>query len=72
MRLSTFDAFIAFGKMSERAMGAWLRRLAAQTERNITETLAQVPEHRMSPTAREFTLQLLCVNQKRLLDRGPQ
>jgi hypothetical protein len=69
-RLGTLDAFLAFGSESPRAMQEWLRRLAIVEPSEVSDILNQVPQARMSPTTREFTLQLLTVNQRRLLQSG--
>jgi hypothetical protein len=70
--LGTLEAFFDFAKFAAHAAVFWTQRLARIDETAIREILLQVPQSRMSPITREFTLQLLLVNQKRILESPPQ
>lgn len=67
--LGTVEAFFAFAELAPRAGRLWLGRLAAVNGDAIRRILDQVPNKRMSKIAKEFTLELLAVNQERLLER---
>jgi len=66
--LLTLDAFLAFGKRSSVAKDSWLKQLLAVNRERMWGILEQVPQERMSPVCKEFTLELLLENQRRLLD----
>ncbi len=66
--LGTHEAFWQFAKKSPGAAQGWLKQLELIETGSIQAILDKVPEQRMSKTAKEFTLQLLLVNQQRLLE----
>lgn len=66
--LGTSEAFLQFAAFAPQAATIWLDQLAAIPQSRIQELLDQVPDSRMSGTARRFTLELLHVNQCRLLN----
>jgi len=66
--LGTHEAFWQFAKEVPAAAQGWLKQLESINEASIQVILDQVPEQRMSKIAKEFTLQLLSVNQQRLLE----
>lgn len=68
--LSTLDAFTEFCSRYPTNSRGWLRRLNLVTDRDFESIIHRIPESRMSPTAREFTLQLLLINQSRLLSKS--
>jgi len=65
--LSTLDAWQAFAQKHPNAKNAWLKRLCSISPETTETLLSQVPPQRMSETCREFTLQLLNENKRRLL-----
>ena len=66
--LGTMDAFVAFAQFCPKAGQAWLQRLSLLKKEDIETIVARVPAQRMSEIAKDFTIQLLLVNQKRLLE----
>jgi len=50
------------------AAGIWLGKLAGIRQDEVDAILAEVPPQRMSPVTRQFTLELLTINQRRLLE----
>lgn len=68
--LSTLDAFLSFGEVATNAKYAWLERLSDVRQEQLWDILEQVPLDRMSPICKDFTLELLLENQRRLLDQG--
>ncbi len=68
--LGTLEAFTSFGELSAIAKDSWLQRLLAVNREQVWGILEQVPQERMSPVCKDFTLQLLLENQRRLLDQG--
>jgi hypothetical protein len=68
--LGTHDAFRIFASRAPQAARGWLERLADIRRENIEEIVAEVPESRMSGIAKQFTVELLVVNQKRLLQES--
>ena len=67
--LSTIDAFHAFGSKAKRAADVWLAQLKEVTGEAIRGILERVPADRMSGICRQFTLELLLTNQRRLLEQ---
>ena len=65
--LTTIDAFTAFARLSPAAARLWLERLAAVQANAVESILREIPPMRMSSVTSEFTLQLILVNQERLL-----
>lgn len=65
--LTTVEAWRAFMARSPAAASSWLARLAAINDDTIRGVVDEVPPHRMSRIARDFTTSLLAENQRRLL-----
>jgi hypothetical protein len=65
--IGTLEAFVLFGDQVPEAKNAWLERLGAMNEHAISGILEMVPQNRMSEICKDFTLQLLLTNQRRLL-----
>jgi hypothetical protein len=65
--LKTFEAFGEFAGHAPQAAQKWLQRLASINSKSIEAILDEVPPDRMTGIAKEFTLQLLLVNQRHLL-----
>ncbi len=66
--LTTLDAFTAFAQRAPVAADAWLDRLSAVSDPQVSAILERVPPTRMLPVTREFTLALLAENRRRLLE----
>jgi len=62
------DVFRCFAEREPDAARIWLGRLAEIDQIAVDAVLAEIPPHRMSPITREFTLKLLMINQRRLLE----
>jgi len=65
--LGTLEAFFAFAKLVPNAARAWREHLESVKIEQVRSILGEVPPHRMSGIAREFTLALLVENQERLM-----
>ena len=63
-----FDAFHWLRAREPAAAAIWLSRLGAISAETIDGILANVPPERMSLITRQFTLKLLTINQRRLLE----
>ncbi len=48
----------------------WLKRLKLLNQTDFESIIHRIPESRMSPITRQFTLQLLLINQSRLLNES--
>jgi hypothetical protein len=70
--LTTLEAFKAFAGFSAPAARLWLERLAATPRDEVVSIIDEVPPMRMSGVTKEFTLELLMVNQERLLNERNQ
>jgi len=66
--LGTHEAFWQFAEVVPDAARSWLKQLESIETASIQAILDKVPAQRMSKIAKEFTLQLLLVNQQRLLE----
>lgn len=62
------DVFRRFGEREIAAAKIWLGKLGEIGQNGVDAILAEVPPQRMSPVTREFTLELLTINQRRLLE----
>jgi hypothetical protein len=62
------DAFRRFAERDIAAARIWLGKLGEISEIAVNTILAEVPPQRMSPITRAFTLELLMINQRRLLE----
>ena len=65
--IGTFDAFKEFASHAPQAAQIWLKRLATIKRDDIEVIINNVPDTRMSGIAKRFTVELLIVNQDRLL-----
>jgi hypothetical protein len=65
--VTTTDAWRAFSRKPPQAATIWLERLGAVDEPTVRGLVDEVPPQRMSQISRDFTLQLLLENQRRLL-----
>jgi hypothetical protein len=65
--LGTLEAFRAFAERARSAAGAWRDRLRSVDEGAVARVLEQVPPDRLSRVSRDFTLQLLAENRRRVL-----
>lgn len=66
--LTTLDAWLEFSKNSPQAKYIWLNRLSGIELKQVKSIIDQIPGHRMSEVCREFTIQLLEENKRRLLE----
>jgi hypothetical protein len=64
--LPTLEVFQHFGRLEPEAAKIWLAKLGEIGSADVDAILAEVPPQRMSPITRQFTLSLLCINQRRL------
>jgi hypothetical protein len=62
------EAFEAFGRCAPNAAKLWLERLRLLNRDDICGIVESVPARRMSETCKRFTIELLAVNQRRLLE----
>lgn len=65
--LPAIDAFEKFASQDSNARHLWLEKLAAIRQLDIEAILSEIPPSRMTPITRAFTLELLMINQRRLL-----
>ena len=65
--LTTLGVWAAFSTRAPKASDIWLERLRGIDDNTIRELLQEIPPHRLSNVGREFTLQLLAENRRRLL-----
>lgn len=65
--MTTYGAWKAFAARSPAAAEAWRARLAGITGPTVQGVLENVPPNRMSAIARDFTMDLLAENQRRIL-----
>jgi hypothetical protein len=63
----TLDVFRHFAQLEPGAAKIWLEKLNGIDSAVVDAILAEVPPQRMSPITRQFTFELLRVNQGRLL-----
>lgn len=66
--LGTLEAFRAFAGLSPVAAKAWLDRLAAIDRSQVQLVLDDVPNKRMSSITKQFTVELLEENKRRLME----
>ena len=62
------DVFRRFAERDIAAARIWLGKLNGVSQNAVDAILAEVPPQRMSPVTRAFTLELLTINQRRLLE----
>lgn len=65
--MTTLDAWAAFSHKSRHASKVWLEQLREIDENEVQRLLDEVPPNRLSKIGRDFTLQLLAENRRRLL-----
>jgi hypothetical protein len=65
--MTTLEAWRAFAQRAPAAAEIWAKQLAMVDRPLVEHILSQVPQSRMSGVCREFTLQLLMENQRRIL-----
>jgi hypothetical protein len=65
--LSTLEAFRKLAKHHPKSAEVWLEQLFRLSTDSLTSIVNRIPSHRMSPITREFTLQLMDSNRRRLL-----
>jgi len=66
--LELTTAFLAFAERVPAAAIAWLDRLRHVDSESVREIVGRVPKSRMSDICKQFTMELLRTNQKRLLE----
>lgn len=66
--LELCKAFQAFSQSAPNAADAWLERLRSLNHDAICGIIENVPAKRMSETCKRFTIELLAINQRRLLE----
>jgi hypothetical protein len=62
------DVFQHFAMLDDTAARIWLGKLADVRQADLEAILREIPPQRMSPVTQEFTLKLLMINQRRLLE----
>jgi len=65
--MNTIEAWQAFAQRTSAGRRFWPERLRAVTRDVIKEVITKVPENRMTEVCRDFTLELLLENQRRIL-----
>lgn len=70
--LGTLECFQAFASLAPQAAKAWMRRMQAIDASNVREIVERVPSTRISDIARQFTIELLNENKKRILQMDIQ
>jgi hypothetical protein len=68
--MKTVEVFRAFAALTPQAAQVWIGRLAKVDRNAIWQILSEVPNKRMSSIVREFTVELLLENHRRLLEEG--
>lgn len=62
------ETFQRFAARNRPAAVVWIEQLRAVSRDDVSEILSAVPDDRMSGTCRRFTLELLEINRRRLLE----
>ena len=65
--MNTIEAWQAFAQRTSVGMRSWPERLRSVTRDAIKEVITKVPENRMTQVCRDFMLELLLENQRRIL-----
>ena len=65
--LHSLDCFLAWREQSPTAATYWLSQLAKISEVDFRRIIDRIPQSRMTPIAKEFTIALLLTNKDRLL-----
>jgi hypothetical protein len=66
--LSTFQAFVEFGKLTGNARNVWLDRLSGIDEDSIKGIVERVPKTLLTPESADFVCRLVDVNKRMLQD----
>lgn len=66
--LGTLEAFRRFAAYAPDAAAAWQHRLKGLTQDKLQSIVDQLPAGRMTPIARRFTIELIRINQQRILE----
>jgi len=66
-RLSTIETFDAFAEKLPDAAKIWLEKLSSISMKDVHPIIDKIPKKIMSETSKEFTAELLTLNQRRLL-----
>lgn len=66
--LGTVEAFRIMAQAAPEAAKIWLETIRGVTRKEIEAIVQEVPPNRMSEVARRFTVELIAVNQERLLE----
>jgi len=66
--MKLLEAFEVFAEYAPEAGRAWLERLSRIGLDDLAKIVDRVPDERITTTCRDFTLKLLEINQRRLLD----
>lgn len=71
--LRSHDCFAKWRAIDEAAAEFWIECLSRLRVEQFSDLIGRVPEARMTPSAKEFTLELLLTNQRLLLsqEKGP-
>jgi hypothetical protein len=70
--MTTMEAWLAFSRMTPQAAKIWIDKLRCIDSTAVQRVLDEAPPHRMSQLCRQFTLELLMENQRRLVDEESQ
>ena len=70
--LGTLECFGAFATHAPQATRSWIRRLQAIDTSKVREIVERVPSTRISDIAKQFTVELLNENKKRILQMDIQ
>lgn len=65
--LGTLELFAGFAQAAPEAAKTWLQTINGVTRKEIEAIVHEVPPNRMSEVARRFTVELIMVNQQRLV-----
>lgn len=66
--LSALEVFRRFAHYASAGANIWTERLRTVKPETVKAFLNEIPPQRMTPVTREFTLELLMINQQRLLN----
>ncbi len=65
--LRSLSCFLAWRAIRPVAADVWIGKLGKLQSKDFKQIIDRIPKSRMTPTAKEFTLELLLINQKRIL-----
>ena len=65
--LLSSEVFVEFSNYSEGAADIWMDRLDSIGVETVESILEKIPAERMTDNTKEFTLELLKINQRRIL-----